>query len=465
MRASNSAPCPITSNTLTLSSMQRLPTVPIPIPSRLYYGWVIVATGLAINIATAPLNPVVFSFFIAPISKEMGWSLGAVSLALTFRLLISGVTAPLIGLIIDRFGPRWLGLLAGLAAGVSLIGLFYAHQLWLLYLLFAISGAVGLGGGPGGNLLTLVPVAKWFTLKRGRATSIATTGMAIGTVMSIPAGQWMIQTIGWREAWVVFGVVVTIIIVPLSFLFLRGSPSDLGLEPDGFGETRLELSADGNGDQQEAASETDWTAREALRHPVAWLILGALSMSGFALTGTLLHRVAYWEGTGMSPSMVAFGIAMDPFTVIFSVIIFGLIGERVRSRYLGLFGALGFSLSMLPMILTTGQAYTIILHSMTWAIGAGAYITANNLIWPNYFGRRFLGTIRGIVFPVQVATTSLGPPVYGFLLDSGVAPTTLWMISSALFATTGFLLFIARPPKRTGSAQTANSVPGAIPTP
>ncbi|MCH7705459.1 MAG: hypothetical protein IIB33_00225 [Chloroflexi bacterium] len=52
--------------------MQRLPTVPIPIPlpPRLYYGWIIVATGLAINIATAPLNPVVFSFFIAPMSKR-----------------------------------------------------------------------------------------------------------------------------------------------------------------------------------------------------------------------------------------------------------------------------------------------------------------------------------------------------------------------------------------------------------
>ncbi len=428
--------------------MQRLPTVPIPMPARLYYGWVIVATGLAINIATAPLNPVVFSFFIAPISKEMGWSLGAISLALTFRLLVSGVTAPLIGLIIDRFGPKWLGLLAGVAAGVSLVGLFYVRQLWLLYLLFAISGAVGLGGGPGGNLLTAVPVAKWFISKRGRATSIATTGMAIGTVISIPVGQWMIQTIGWREAWVVFGVLVTAIIVPLSFLFLRGSPSDLGLEPDGFDESRLEPSPADLDNEQNAVIEDDWTAREALRHPVSWLILAALSVGGFALTGTLLHRVAYWEGTGMSPSMVAFGIAMDPFTVIFSVIIFGLIGERVKTRYLGLFGALGFSLSMLPMIWSTGQTYTIIAHSMIWAIGAGAYITANNLIWPNYFGRRFLGTIRGVVFPVQVAATSLGPPVYGFLLDAGLDPITLWMISTGLFAMAGFLLFMARPPNR-----------------
>ncbi len=417
-------------------------------PTRLYYGWVIVATALAITIASAPLNPVVFSFFIAPMTKEMGWSLGAVSLALTFRMVVSGVTAPLIGLIIDRFGPRWLGLFAGLAAGASLIGLFYTRQLWLLYLLFALSGGVGLGGGPGGSMLTLVPVAKWFISKRGRATSIATTGFAIGTVIAIPTGQWMIQTIGWREAWVIFGVLVTVIIVPLSLLFLRGSPSDLGLEPDGFDKTRLEPSSADKDNHYNTEFETDWTAKEALRHPVSWLILTALAMGGFALAGTLLHRVTYWEGTGMSPSLVAFGTALDPLTVIFSVVIFGFIGERVRVRYLGLFGGLGFSLSMLPMILSTGQGYTIIAHSMIWATGAGAYITANNLIWPNYFGRRFLGAIRGIVFPVQVTATGLGPPIYGFLLDAGLAPTMLWMISTGLLATAGLLLFQAKPPQR-----------------
>ena len=377
---------------------------------------------------------------------------GALSLAITFRLVVSGVTAPLIGLIIDRFGPRWLGLFAGLVAGGSLIGLFYTRQIWLLYLLFAVSGGVGLGGGPGGNLLTLVPVAKWFILKRGRAMSIATTGMAIGTVATIPAAQWIIQNTGWREAWAILGVLAAVITIPLSLLFLRGAPSDLGLQPDGLNGTKPAPSS-GGGQASGRVVEADWTAREALRHPVLWLILLALGVGGFALAGTLLHRVAYWEETGMSPALVAFGTAMDPFTFMFSVVVFGVIGESVKTRHLALFGGLVFTLSMIPMILSTGQTYTIFAHNMIWATGGGAYITANNLIWPNYFGRRFLGTIRGIVFPVQVAATGLGPPVYGFLLDAGVAHTTLWMVSASFFATSGILLFMARPPQRKAAAE------------
>jgi len=428
--------------------MQKLPTVPIPIPSRLYYGWVIVATALVINVSTSPLGPLVFSFFIAPMREEMGWSLGAISLGLTFRMIASGVTSPLIGMIIDRFGPRYLGLLAGLVAGGCLIGLFFARDLWLFYLLFALSGSVGLGGGPGGNLITLVPVAKWFIVKRGRAMAIATTGMAIGTVMAIPSIQWMIQAIGWREAWVILGAFVALIIVPLSLLFLRGAPSDLGLQPDGFHDLQIEsVSAQ----TQSAIGETDWTAREALRQPVSWLILSVLALVGFTLTGTLVHKIGYWELTGMSPTLIAFGTALDPFTVIFAVLFFGFIGERMKIRYLGLLGGLGFSLSMVPMMLSSGQTYTIIAHSMIWAFAAGAYVTANNLIWPNYFGPRFLGTIRGIVLPIQVAATGMGAPIYGLILDAGLAPTTLWMISSGAFATAGFLLSQAKPPKRRAS--------------
>ena len=138
---------------------------------------------------------------------------------------------------------------------------------------------------------------------------------------------------------------------------------------------------------------------------------------------------------------------------MFSVVVFGVIGESVKTRHLALFGGLVFTLSMIPMILSTGQTYTIFVHNMIWATGGGAYITANNLIWPNYFGRRFLGTIRGIVFPVQVAATGLGPPVYGFLLDAGVAHTTLWMVSGELLRHVGHSAVHGEAPQRKAEAK------------
>ena len=71
--------------------------------SRFYYGWVIVAASMAVNVASSPLNAGVFSFFVAPMTHELGWSRGALSWAFTWRLVVARVSAPLLGAAIDRF--------------------------------------------------------------------------------------------------------------------------------------------------------------------------------------------------------------------------------------------------------------------------------------------------------------------------------------------------------------------------
>src|SRR5439155_5694846 len=154
----------------------------MPRISRPYYGWVIVFVALMMNIAASPTNAVVFSFFLAPMHDEFGWSRGAMSLALTARLVVAGISAPFLGPLVDQVGARVLGTLAGAVTGIGIMALALVHDLWFFYLLFAISGLSGFGG-PAGQLLTIVPVSKWFRQKRGRALAIASSGMALGTAL------------------------------------------------------------------------------------------------------------------------------------------------------------------------------------------------------------------------------------------------------------------------------------------
>lgn len=427
--------------------MVRYPSVAIPLPHKLYYGWVIVTTSLLINVATTSLNPVIFSFFIAPMAEDLGTTRGTLAWALTFRLLVSGLTSPFIGRAIDRFGSRWLGVFGGLAAGASLIALGSSSHIWLIMILFGISGAVGLGGGPGGNLLTTVPVAKWFQRRRGIALSVVTVGMASGTVIGIPVAQALIDGVGWRGAWVAFGIFLAVVITPLSMLFMRRSPEDLGINL-----ATADGEVTGASAHRVAENTRDWTVGEALRIPVLWTILGALVLSGVALSGTLVYRVGYWKDVGLSPSTVALGTALDPFSVIFSTLFFGALSRHVSLRVMGLIGCVGFAASMLPMILPPAGTVSIMAHNIAWGCAAGAYITVNNLVWPNYFGRKYLGSIRGVVFPVVVAANAFSAPLYGFLLDKVMPPAALWTISAALFTAGGLLLLTARPPmpKTTG---------------
>lgn len=118
-------------------------------PSGVYYGWVMVGSAFSINAVAATLNPVVFAFFIGPMSEDLHVSKSALSWALTFRLVAAGVTGPNLGSLIDRFGARWLGAGCAVVAGSMLIAVSFVHTFWLVYLVFAVSGLAGLGGPAG----------------------------------------------------------------------------------------------------------------------------------------------------------------------------------------------------------------------------------------------------------------------------------------------------------------------------
>ena len=413
-----------------------------------YYGWVMVGTALAINAVSSTLNPVVFSFMIGPMSEELGVPKSELAWSFTLRLFAGGLVGPFLGVLLDRHGARWIGVVSGTLVGLMLILLAFVHNIWLIYIVFAISGLAGLGG-PAGQLLTTVPLAKWFVEKRGRALAIATIGMAGGTMFAIPITERLLSAYGWRTTTFIFGIAAAVVVIPVSALLVRRSPEDLGLHPDGVAQAPANAAQHALGPHAHLSTARDWTVREAMRTVAMWQLLGALVLAGAVLTGTLVHRVDYFKSLGVSSETVAFGTTLDPLTVVFSAFAFGLVADRVPVRYLGAIGLFGLAASILPMILSTGQPVTVYLHNVGWGLAAGGYITLNNIVWPNYFGRAHLGAIRGIVLPISIAASGLGPPIFGYLLDSGIEPSRVWYISLASFAVAGIAVLLARPPRWT----------------
>ena len=174
--------------------------------------------------------------------------------------------------------------------------------------------------------------------------------------------------------------------------------------------------------------------------------LAATALAGAALTGTPVYRVPFWQDLGMAPTLVGLGTALDPLCVVFSALAFGLVADRFPVRYLGFVGLLGFGASVLPMIVSNGEPWTILAHGALWGIAAGGYITLNNMVWPNYYGREFIGAIRGIVLPVSVIASGAGAPIIGYLLEA-LPAQTVWAISTGTFWLAAVLVLLAKPPK------------------
>ena len=180
------------------------------------------------------MNPVVFSIFIDPMRNDMNAGLSTLAWVMSIRMLSGGLVTPVIGRLLDKYGARWVGSFGGFLAGLSLVGFYFAENLWSLYLFAFVGGLSGIGvAGGGGQLLTTLPVANWFIAKRGRAIAITSTGMGIGTTISAPVGLLLINTIGWRSTWLVFGLIIWLVVIPGYAIFMRRRPEDVGLLPDG----------------------------------------------------------------------------------------------------------------------------------------------------------------------------------------------------------------------------------------
>jgi sugar phosphate permease len=172
-----------------------------------------------------------FGLFIKPMGDDLGLGRAWFGWAQTARQVTSAVSSPTVGQLIDRFGVRVLLPVASAVSALSLVGLAMLTEGWQMVALFGLMGLAGLTGGA--SLITSVPIAKWFVRQRGRAMAIATLGTPVGGVIFVPLTQVLIDTTGWRTAWLILAVAGAGLLIPLALIFLRRQPEDMGLLPDG----------------------------------------------------------------------------------------------------------------------------------------------------------------------------------------------------------------------------------------
>ena len=227
-----------------------------------FYGWIIVAVtfvtmAIGVNARTA------FSLFFPPIIGEFGWERGVTAGAFSFGFVVSGAVSPLIGRLMDRFGPRGV-----MELGVALMagGLLLAPlttQPWHLYLTIGVMvGAGSVCLGYSGQSLFL---PNWFIRRRGLAIGLAFAGVGIGSMTLLPWVQHMIEQTGWRTACTAMGILILVVLAPINLL-LRKRPEDIGLLPDGDAAPTATSAKPVSNIVDPVWAGTDWTLARALAH-------------------------------------------------------------------------------------------------------------------------------------------------------------------------------------------------------
>ena len=380
---------------------------------------------------------VAVGLFIKPMNESLGWSRGAISIAISLRSVFSALPGPVVGPWIDRLGPRPFMLWGAVASGLSTAALALVTQLWQFYLLYGVIGSVALIGI--GNLVTGTAVAKWFVRKRGRAMGIADLGTAVGIALLIPVVELLISRYGWQGAWVALGVLTTAVMVPAALLMWR-EPEDYGLVPDGFTTEVASEQTDGD-----AQMEPEWTRAQVLRTPTFWLLLLAFNAGGLGLMGVLAHQIPHITDRGFSDAQAAFALSIWAVCSGVSRVVFGFLAERIHARYLIAVVMVGSSAGV-ALLLWLPNLWVLYAFAVVYGLFRGAYVLMMTLVWADYYGRRFLGSIRGIAIPLSLVSSAGGPILAGFLFDARGDYTLALQVFTACYLLAGLLALLAPPP-------------------
>lgn len=408
-----------------------------------FYGWGIVATSVLVSFAQVPMYGPVLSVFVVPLSEDMGWSRGEISVAFTAGSLFGSLVSAVVGRQLDRYGARPALVVAGMIMTGVLVGLALMQEVWQFWGLFGLGRTAALAGV---NLGTAVAVGNWFVRKRGRAISFIGVGLRAGQALyPLVIISPIIVAFSWRYAYGALAVITLLLIVVPSWLFIRRRPEDYGLLPDG---ESVELTSDGDQPQPLLQDvEDSFTLAEARRTGAFWLITIATMTVVFAQTSVNLHAVASVVDRGMNESLSGVFVFIIMGTAALSAYGWGMLMDRIHVRWATALATV-FSAGSMVVIVFASNAWLAFGFAVLFGLGTGGWTLAQTLLFSNYFGRRHLGAIRGLSTVLAGPFGAAGPLLAGVIRDTTGSYTLSFMIFLVALAVVFLCLVLARPPKR-----------------
>lgn len=421
---------------------------------RLYYGWMVVAVIFSANLIAFNINPT-FGLFITPLEQEFGWTREMISRSITLGTITGAVLAPVLGILMDRIGIRFLMLVSGLIASLLFLMLGWVREVWQYNFLMGMIFAILHTGV--GQIMASVSISRWFFRRRGRAMGVVMMGASMGAMLFIPLDAFLINQLGWRDTYLAHALGSLLLIVLPVYLFMSNLPEKLNL---GAHDEFLIRSKTGGNDQKDDESQTEemeaereagvevsWTLREASRTRAFWLTLVGVMIGSFPVMGYFVHAIPHMENMGVSRTL-----ASSVWTTFFVVgmgakFAWGFIIERfgVRRCLVALFL---FEAAGMGLLLYADTPELLFAYAILNGLGHGPYLLLLAMVWAEYFGRKSIGKIYGTVQPAIVIASSLGPWVGGYSYDLTGNYTLFFLVGIALALLAALIFILDHPPTK-----------------
>jgi MFS family permease len=372
--------------------------------SRIFYGWVIVATAaVGLLFGAFPISVASFGIFFPAYVTDFHARRSAISLAFTTHNLVAAFSTFVIGRLADRFGARTVILTGSAALGAILISArVVGSQLWQLYLLYGLLAAAGAA-------TTSVPyalvVSRWFNRRRGLALGLMMIGMGMGAILVPLLAQRLITAHGWRAALAIFGCLVLAVSIPIIAIFFKESPQQAGLLPDGaLTVPKAALSSQGLSWHEIRLSGTFWLMT------VAFVLVGAsVHACIIHLPQLIADRQGSLGGAALATSVLGIALLLGRAGT----------GYFLDRHFAPRVASLVFASAAVGVLLIWlgGRRPLLLLGGFLVGLAFGAEADIIAYLVGRYFGLRSLGVAVGFTFGAFVLAGGTGPLLMDFAFD------------------------------------------------
>jgi MFS family permease len=414
-------------------------------PSVLRQSWLILAAAFTTFTIGAGLMHSYAVFLIAFI-EEFGWSRGETSVAYSVSQLVAGISSPLVGMLVDRLGPRRLLLLGGGLLVLGLLGSAFVVSLWQIVVLY---GVVMTFGANCLGLVVFVPLlSRVFVRQRGMAISIVQSANGFARALSAPLVQLSISGIGWRPTFLVQAAFMAALVLPLARWLRRADPPHRAALSAGDAELGAEAAPAAS---PMLAPRGGWTLAEAMRTPHFWLLFAVYLFTGLGSFFVSLHQLAFAVDRGFDKLYAAEVLGMGAFLAIFGTIVTGTLSDYI-GREASAIMAYGFSIAgvVFALFITGPDQHLLLwLHACFFGLTWGARGPAITAKTADLFPGAQLGAILGVITIGSGLGAALGSWGAGIIFDLSGSYELAFILSIASYVG-GIIAFWAlrRPPVR-----------------
>ena len=373
---------------------------------------------------------------MAGVSAELGWADG------TFASYYSGVTLcaafalPAVGSLVDKYPIRYVSTAVALLLAAALAVLAFAKTAWLFVPALFLARLGGQGTLP---LIASTTIGRYFDAQRGRALSATAIGTSLGEIAIPPLAVWAIGSYGYPSAWIAASAYMLLVFVPLVWWLVRRGDA---FQTAGGVTDRLAAQRAAAPVEDVVQPTRSWTRQEVLSDRRFHLVIPALVLSPFVLTGIIFNQGLIAETRGYTAAWMALGISSYGVARATMTLLGGGLIDRYGAAHL-------IQLVAAPMML---GLVVLLVAEASWSVPgffvlAGLATGAESVVWPALWAERYgpehLGSIKSATRLLMVLTTAAAPVLFAWVLGYGLGLLLVALLTYAIVAV-GLVWWAAR---------------------